>query len=190
MCEGHLHTKKNMKGTCKPRRRRDYQQRRPQLQLCQPPLSRQELQTLAHFLRLYQAPALPQHPGHNWVDQGWGCCTRVTMTQRQPLERRAKAAASTSLLPDITSASVWLTQSMSVAAKSASGTSALAGAAFSTVVTPAALDEISSSSWKLSIEVAVCTKPGSRKCMKCCTDANLKHPDHHARPANAMLCQS
>ena len=146
MCEGHLHTKKNMKGTCMPRRRRDYQQRRPQLQLCQPPLSRQELQTLAHFLLLCQAPALPQHPGHNWVDQGWGCCTRVTMTQRQPLERRAKAAASTSLLPDITSASVWLTQSMSVAAKSASGTSALAGAAFSTVVTPAALDESFNSS--------------------------------------------
>ena len=149
MCEGHLHAKKNMKGTCMPRRRRDCQQRRPQLQLCQPPLSRQELQTLAHFLLLYQAPALPQHPGHNWVDRVCVCvcvCTRVTITQRQPLERRAKAAASTSLLPDITSASVWLTQSMSVAAKSASGTSALAGAAFSTVVTPAALDESFNSS--------------------------------------------
>ena len=129
------------KGTCKPRRRPDCPQRRPQLQLCQQPLSGQELQTRAHILLLGQAPALPQHPRQNWGERG-ASFTRVTMTQRQPLDRRARAAASTSLLPDITSASVWLTQSMSVAAKSASGTSALAGAAFNTVVTPAALDKM------------------------------------------------
>ena len=130
------------KGTCMPRRRPDCPQRRPQLQLCQQLRSRQELQTHAHILLLGQAPELPQHPTHDRKDGGEGSQTRVTITHRQPLARRARAAASTSLLPDITSASVWLTQSMSVAAKSASGTSALAGAAFSTVVTPAALDEM------------------------------------------------
>ena len=172
------------KGTCKPRRRPDCQQKRLQLQSCQLLLPRQELQTLAHFLPPYQAQAPLQHPKHNWLEQGgWGFCTRVTMTQRQPLERRATAAASTSVLPDITSASVWFTQRMSVAAKSASGTSALAGAAFSTVVTPAALEEV-------PIQSRLCSKPGSSERMECCTNADLKHPDHHSRSDNAMLYPS
>ena len=128
-------------GTCTPRRKRGCPQRHLLLQSCQQPLSRQELQTRGHFLLLDQALALPRRPEDTELGNSERGFTRVTMTQRQPLERRARAAASTSSLPDITSASVWLTQRISVAAKSASGTSALAGAAFSTVVTPAALEK-------------------------------------------------
>ena len=130
-----------LKVTCRPRRRRDCQQRRRQLQLCRPPLSPRELQSHEHFFPLFRAPEHLQPPElSRRIKYALQSLTKVTMTQLHPLARRATAAASTSSLPDITSASVWLTQSMSVAARSASGTSDLAGAAFSTVVTPEVLD--------------------------------------------------
>ena len=99
-----------LKSTCRPRRRRDCQQRRRQLQLCRPPLSPRELQSHEHFFPLFRAPEHLQPPElSRRIKYALQSLTKVTMTQLHPLARRAMAAASTSSLPDITSASVWLT---------------------------------------------------------------------------------